>query len=66
MGIEELFSARADLSGMSRSPLAQMMPVSRVFHRATFEVNEGGSEASAASGYTRNHINWIPLEAKFK
>ena len=53
MGITELFGPRADLTRMSGSPLAEKMKVSSVFHRATIEVNEGGSEASAASGYIR-------------
>jgi len=54
MGITELFGPRADLTRMSGSPLAESMKVSGVFHRATIEVNEGGSEASAASGNIRN------------
>jgi len=56
MGITELFGPRADLTRMSGSPLAEKMKVSSVFHRATIEVNEGGSEASAASG-----LEIIPL-----
>jgi serine protease inhibitor len=49
MGIVDLFND-ADLSAMSSSAISNRLKVSNVFHQATIEVNEGGSEASAASG----------------
>ncbi len=55
MGIQDLFSNEADLSAMSSSAGVNRLRVSNVFHQATLEVNEGGSEASAASGDQPNH-----------
>lgn len=50
MGIHDLFSNNADLSGMSSSATSKRLKVSSVYHQATIEVNESGSEASAVSG----------------
>ncbi|EFX77807.1 hypothetical protein DAPPUDRAFT_53805, partial [Daphnia pulex] len=49
MGIRNLFTNEADLSGMSSSSRSATLKVSSVYHQCTIEVNEGGSEASAAS-----------------
>lgn len=48
MGIRNLFTHEADLSGMSSD--SSMLRVSSIYHQSTLEVNEGGSEASAATG----------------
>jgi serine protease inhibitor len=50
MGIRNLFTNEADLSGMSSSSRSAMLKVSNIYHQSNIEVNEGGSEASAASG----------------
>ena len=50
MGIHSLFSNNADLSGMSSSAWSSRLKVSSVFSQSTIEVNEGGSEAAAATG----------------
>lgn len=50
MGIVDLFSDNADLSGLSSTALTSGLKVSKVYHQATIEVNEGGSEAAAATG----------------
>jgi serine protease inhibitor len=51
MGAKSLFSNNADFSGMiSNGTSSPALKVSHVYHQSTFEVNEGGSEASAASG----------------
>ena len=63
MGIHDLFSNNADLSGMSSSATSKRLKVSSVYHQATIEVNESGSEASAVSGeilcwyYYGKHLN---------
>lgn len=54
MGIRNLFTHEADLSGMSSD--SSMLRVSSIYHQSTLEVNEGGSEASAATG-----LEVIPL-----
>lgn len=47
LGIKDVFENSADLSGISKTgPIA----VSEVIHKASVEVNEEGSEASAVSG----------------
>ena len=50
MGILNLFTNEADLSGMSSSSRSAMLKVSNIYHQSNIEVNEGGTEASAASG----------------
>uniref|UniRef100_A0A0E9Y2X0 Serine protease inhibitor n=1 Tax=Amblyomma americanum TaxID=6943 RepID=A0A0E9Y2X0_AMBAM len=48
MGIKKIFSADADLSGISG---AKNLYVSDVLHKAVLEVNEEGSEAAAVTGF---------------
>ncbi|CAN6287523.1 unnamed protein product [Urochloa humidicola] len=48
LGLEQPFSSEADLSEFFYSPM-QQMSVSSIFHKSFIEVNEGGTEAAAAS-----------------
>ncbi|XP_040577031.1 antichymotrypsin-2 isoform X1 [Lepeophtheirus salmonis] len=48
IGIKQIFSDKSDLSGIAGSP--NQLYVSKIFQKATIEVNEEGSEAAAASG----------------
>eukprot|EP00210_Caulerpa_lentillifera_P002326 g2232.t1 len=61
LGITDIFSARANLSGMTNSTA---LAVSRVIHKSKIIVNEKGTKASAAvlamaesAFYPRHHIN---------
>uniref|UniRef100_A0A131YJL1 Serpin B n=1 Tax=Rhipicephalus appendiculatus TaxID=34631 RepID=A0A131YJL1_RHIAP len=47
MGVQDLFSRKADLSGISGE---KDLVVSAAFHKAFVEVNEEGTEAAAATG----------------
>ena len=47
LGIKKLFNDQADLSGISND---EGLQVSDVIHRAEVEVNEEGTQASAATG----------------
>ncbi|CAN6323295.1 unnamed protein product [Urochloa humidicola] len=49
LGLEQPFSSEADLSEFFDSPVQQMLSVSSIFHKSFVEVNEGGTEAAAAS-----------------
>ncbi|CAN6287522.1 unnamed protein product [Urochloa humidicola] len=49
LGLEQPFSSEADLSEVFDSPVQQMLSVSSIFHKSFVEVNEGGTEAAAAS-----------------
>ncbi|CAL4934739.1 unnamed protein product [Urochloa decumbens] len=49
LGLELPFSPEADLSEFFDSPVGQNLPVSSIFHKSFVEVNEGGTEAAAAS-----------------
>uniref|UniRef100_A0A0K8R721 Putative salivary serpin n=1 Tax=Ixodes ricinus TaxID=34613 RepID=A0A0K8R721_IXORI len=51
MGIHDLFSSSADLSGMSGN---ESLKVSAAIHKAFVEVNEEGTEAAAASAFAVN------------
>jgi serine protease inhibitor len=59
MGIRNLFTNEADLSGMSSSSRSAMLKVSNIYHQSSIEVNEGGSVASAASGYMSEKDSFI-------
>lgn len=49
LGVQELFSSQADLSGLSG---ARGLSVSKVVHKSFVEVNEEGTEAVAAGTVT--------------
>ncbi|XP_054577541.1 leukocyte elastase inhibitor-like [Eptesicus fuscus] len=59
LGIEELFTTRADLSGMSR---ARDLFVSKIVHKSFVEVNEEGSEAAAATAAICVGCSLMPVE----
>lgn len=49
----EMFKQKPDLSGLFAKP--KDLRVSKAIHKAVIEVNEDGSEASAATG----NRNWL-------
>lgn len=51
MGMTEIFSNNADFSGLLDSSDSRgSLKVSKVIHKAFFEINEDGSEAAASTG----------------
>ncbi|XP_054576949.1 leukocyte elastase inhibitor-like [Eptesicus fuscus] len=59
LGIEDLFTTRADLSGMSR---ARDLFVSKIIHQSFLEVNEEGTEASATTFAIGMGCSLMPVE----
>ncbi|KFV60621.1 Alpha-1-antiproteinase 2, partial [Tyto alba] len=57
MGVTEVFSDQADLSGVSEET---RLKVSRAIHKATVDVSENGTEAAAVTV-----IELVPLSAEF-
>ncbi|KFQ70390.1 Alpha-1-antiproteinase, partial [Phaethon lepturus] len=57
MGVTEVFSDQADLSGVAEKTL---LKVSRAIHKATVDVSENGTEAAAVT-----MIELVPLTAEF-
>lgn len=57
MGMPEMFTAQANLSGLL-DPTEDLY-VSNVVHKAFIEVNEEGSEAAATAGKYSLHFNYV-------
>lgn len=62
MGLKDLFTDAADLSGIGPS-----LKVSSIFHEAYLDVNEVGTEAAAASAAVINtlSLSWSPDQMNF-
>lgn len=58
MGISEVFTSSADLTGMSET---EGLFISRVVHKAYIDVNEKGTEAAAATAVIVSRSNLRPL-----
>ncbi|NWV37555.1 IPSP inhibitor, partial [Grantiella picta] len=62
MGITEVFSGNADLSGISGNHNLQ---VSQAIHKALLEVDEAGTEAVGATGVISNRVFYPSVSIKF-
>ncbi|XP_069714789.1 alpha-1-antichymotrypsin-like [Phaenicophaeus curvirostris] len=62
MGITEVFSSNADLSGVSGSGNLQ---VSQAIHKALLEVDEAGTEAAGATAVILTRVLHPPVTVKF-
>lgn len=63
MGMDEAFSAAADFTAMSKS-LGRQLVISKVSHKAFIEVNEEGTEASAATS-VEMELTAMPMSLEF-
>uniref|UniRef100_A0AAA9T4Z2 Leukocyte elastase inhibitor n=1 Tax=Bos taurus TaxID=9913 RepID=A0AAA9T4Z2_BOVIN len=59
LGVRDLFSSKADLSGMSG---AKDLFISKVVHKSVVDVNEEGTEAAAATGAIAEFAMLVPEE----
>ncbi|XP_065741271.1 leukocyte elastase inhibitor-like [Phocoena phocoena] len=62
LGVQELFSSQADLSGLSG---ARGLSVSKVVHKSFVEVNEEGTEAAATGSVTMSARTFLLTEEYF-